>query len=329
MADPIEKVLFLSTAYWASRALHVAAELGVADALQDEPRTADELAAAIGAHPLALRRLLRALANHGIFELKEGRFLHNECSRLLRTDAPDSLRARAIMDGLPVHWNAYGALGHAVRTGQPAVNSIIKEPNFFAYLGAHPDEARVFAGAMAGKSIGQIGPVLGAYDFNGLGTIGDIGGSTGHLLKAVLDAHPAAKGVLFELPEIIAEARNRPHPRISYVGGDFFRDPIPPCDAYLLMMVLHDWSDAEGIAILQNIKRTAPAGSRVLIIEGVVDETARGDFLLDIDIEMMALTTGRERTREEWSALLAGAGFRLERVVPVAPWTALIEGKVA
>ncbi len=165
------------------------------------------------------------------------------------------------MDGLPVHWNAYGALGNAVRTGRPAIESIISEPNFFAYLGAHPDEASIFAGAMAGKSLGQIGPVLAAYDFRGLNTIGDIGGSTGHLLKAVLDAHADARGVLFDLPEIIAEARTKAHPRVDYVGGDFFKDAIPPCDAYLLMMVLHDWSDAEGIAILRNIKRTAPPGA--------------------------------------------------------------------
>ena len=182
---------------------------------------------------------------------------------------------------------------------------------------------------MAGKSLGQIGPVLKTCDFSGMRTIGDIGGSTGHLLNAVLDAHPQANGVLFELPEIIAEARTRAHPRVSYVGGDFFKDPIPPCDAYMLMMVLHDWSDAEGIAILQNIRRTAPRGAKVLIIEGVVDEAERGYFLVDIDIEMMALTTGRERTAKEWASLLEGAGFRLERILPVAPWTALIEGVVA
>jgi hypothetical protein len=329
MSNPFEKILLLSTAYWASRALHVAAELGVADALDNQPRTAAELAPKVGADPLALHRLLRALVNHGIFELKDGRFSHNDCSQLLRTDVPNSMRARAIMDGLPVHWNAYGALGYAVKTGRPAVERIIQEPNFFAYLGNHPDEARIFAGAMAGKSLGQIRAVLDGYDFSGMKTIGDIGGSTGHLLNAVLDAYPGASGVLFELPEIIAEARTKAHPRVEYVGGDFFKDPIPSCDAYLLMMVLHDWSDAEGIAILRNIRRTAPATAKVLIIEGVVDESAGTDLLFDIDVEMMALTTGRERTREDWSALLQGAGFRIERILPVAPWTAIVEGVVA
>lgn len=321
----VEKILYLSTAYWASRALHIAAEMGVADALEDQPKTAAELAAKVNAHPLALHRLLRSLANHGIFDLKDGRFSHNECSRLLRSDVPNSMRARATMDGLPVHWNAYGALGHAVRTGNPAVNSIIQEPNFFAWLGGHPEEARIFAGAMAGKSLSQIRPVLDAYDFNGKTTIGDIGGSTGHLLNAVLEAYPGTQGVLFELPEIIAVAKAKANPRVNYVGGDFFRDQIPPCDVYMLMMVLHDWSDEEGIAILSNIRRTAPAASKVLIIEGIVDESERGNFLLDVDIEMMALTTGRERTRKEWEALLKGAGFTLEKAVPVTPWTALIE----
>lgn len=294
--------------------------------LDDEPRTATDLAVEVSADPLALHRLLRALVNHGIFELKDGRFSHNACSRLLRTDTPNSMRARAIMDGLPVHWNAYGELGNALKTGQPAVNSIIEEPNFFAYLGSHPDEASIFAGAMAGKSVGQIGEILKTYDFSGLKTIGDIGGSTGHLLNAVLDAYPEASGVLFELPEIIVEAKIKVNSRVNYISGDFFKDKIPPCDAYLLMMVLHDWSDEEAIAILQNIKRTAPSSAKVLIIEGVVDETAKNDFLLDIDIEMMALTTGRERTHEEWAALLKGAGFTLQRVLNVAPWTSVIEG---
>ncbi len=326
--NAVSTVLGLSIAYWPSRVLHIVAESGVADVLDDEPRTAAELAQQIGVNGPALHRLLRALVSRGIFELQGGRFSHNECSRLLRTDSPTSMRARAMMDGLPVHWNAYGALGHSLKTGKPAVNSIIEEPNFFAWLGTHPDEARIFAGAMAGKSVGQIGRVLRGYDFTGLQTIGDIGGSYGHLLEAVLAAYPQPHGVLFELPEIIEGAMVKSNPRISYVPGDFFKDAIPPCDAYLLMMVLHDWSDEEAIAILRNIRRTAPAGARFLIIEGVVDETVKGDLLLDIDIEMMALTTGRERTREEWAAVFKGADLELRRILEVAPWTAVIEATI-
>jgi len=328
MTDPVSTILQLSIAYWPSRVLHIVAESGVADVLDDEPTAAAELAGKLGVNPLALHRLLRALVNRGIFELKDGRFSHNECSRLLRTDSPVSMRARAMMDGLPVHWNAYGALGHSLKTGKPAVNSIIEEPNFFAWLGTHPDEAHIFAGAMAGKSIGQIGPVLKGYDFSGMGTIGDIGGSYGHLLQAVLDAHPQSRGVLFELPEIIEGARARANPRISYVAGNFFKDDIPPCDAYLLMMVLHDWSDEEAVAILRNIKRSAPPSARFVVVEGVVDEAARGDLLLDIDIEMMALTTGRERTRAEWAKVFNDAGLDLRRIAEVAPWTSIIEGSI-
>jgi hypothetical protein len=328
MTDPVSTILGLSIAYWPSRVLHIVAESGVADALDDEPRTAAELAAAIDVNPLALHRLLRALVNRGIFELQDGRFSHNDCSRLLRTDSPTSMRDRAIMDGLPVHWNAYGALAHSLKTGKPAVNSIIAEPNFFAYLGTRPDEARIFAGAMAGKSLGQIGPVLKGYDFSGMRTIGDIGGSFGHLLEAVLGAYPESRGVLFELPEIIDGAKARANPRVSYVAGNFFKDPVPPCDAYLLMMVLHDWSDEEAVAILRNIKRTAPPAAKILVIEGVVDETAKGNLLLDIDIEMMALTTGRERTRDEWAKVFGDAGLELRRILDVAPWTAVIEATI-
>jgi hypothetical protein len=329
MTDPVSTIFQLSIAYWPSRVLHIVAEAGVADVLQNEPATAAELAAKLGVNPLALHRLLRALVNRGIFELKDGRFSHNECSRLLRTDSPVPMRSRAMMDGLPVHWNAYGALGHSLKTGKPAVNSIIEEPNFFAWLGAHPDEAHIFAGAMAGKSVAQVAAVLKNYDFSGIGTIGDIGGSYGHLLQAVLNAYPQSRGVLFELPEIIEGAKAKAvNPRINYVAGDFFKDGIPQCDAYLLMMVLHDWSDEQAVSILRNIRRSAPPSARFLVIEGVVDEAARGNLLLDIDIEMMALTTGRERTRAEWAKVFADAGLDLRSAVEVAPWTSIIEGTI-
>jgi hypothetical protein len=182
---------------------------------------------------------------------------------------------------------------------------------------------------MAGKSYAQVGPILEAYDFSGFETIGDIGGGLGHLLYAVLDRVPRARGVLFDLPEVVEHARRAANPRVSYVGGDFFKDPIPPCDAYMMMTVLHDWSDDESIAILKNIKANAPRTAKILILEGVVQPDARNHFLLDLDIEMLAMTTGRERTQKEWSAVIAGAGMRLARVIPADPWSSIVEAEVA
>lgn len=321
--DPSQTVLDLTRAYWSSRCLHVVAELGVADALDEVPRTAEELAARTGADAGALRRVLRALVHRGIFELKAGRFAHNEASRLLRTGVPGSLRSCARAFGLPVWWSAYGALGESVKTGRPAVQSVTGQ-SAFAYLGAHPDQALVFAEAMAAVSHAQIGAILKAYNFRDAQVIGDIGGGLGHLLKAVLGTAPQSRGVLFDRPEVIEQARKLPAPGITYVAGDFFQDPIPSCDLYLLKRVLHDWSDAEAVKILRNIKAGAPQGARVLLLEGVLNEESPGP-LADVDIEMLVMTGGRERTQEEWERLLADAGARLQRVLPAGPVTSIIE----
>jgi len=272
--------------------------------------------------------MLRSLANHGVFTHDGQRFAHNDASRLLRSEVPGSMRSLARMMGLKVHWDAYRELDVALRTGRSAISQVA-EGGTFGYLSTHPDEARLFHEAMAGKSFAQIGPILAAYDFSGFRRIGDIGGGLGHLLKAVLERAPQARGVLFDLPQAIERARSQADERIEYVGGDFFNNPIPPCDAYLLMAVLHDWSDEESVAILQNIRSNAPSNAKVLILEGVVQPDARDNFLLDLDIEMLVMTTGRERTVEEWSRVISGASMRLARVIPASASTSIVEAEIA
>jgi hypothetical protein len=321
---PQQVIQNLSVAYWASRCLHVVAELGIADLLGDEPQTAAALARPSGLNPLALQRVLRSLSNHGVFVHDGEHFTHNAASRALRSDAPGSMRSLTRMMGLKVHWDAYRELDVAVRTGQPAISAVV-EGGLFGYLRAHPEEGRLFHEAMAGKSFAQVGPIVEAYDFSGFATIGDIGGGLGHLLSAVLQRAPQARGVLFDLPQVVEQARRAANPRIAYVGGDFFNNPIPPCDVYMMMTVLHDWSDDECIAILKNIQANAPHGAKVLILEGVVQPDARNDFLLDLDIEMLVMTSGRERTRKEWSALISGAGLHLTRVIAAGAWTSIVE----
>jgi hypothetical protein len=162
--NPAETILLLSTAYWASRCLHVVAAFGIADALADEPQTAAALAAKTGTNADALHRILRALANHGIFVLKDGRFAHNAASRLLRSDNPASMRSLARMMGIDFHWDVYRDLSHSLKTGESAGYKVVPG-GLFAHLRAHPDDGRLFNEAMVDKSFGQIGPVLGAYDF--------------------------------------------------------------------------------------------------------------------------------------------------------------------
>ena len=327
-SPPAQIVMDLATGYWVSRCLHVVAELGVADALGDESQTADALARTLGVQPQALHRVLRALANHGVFEHDGEHFTHNAASRTLRTDAPGSMRSLARMMGLKVHWDAYRELDVTVHTGQPSI-AMVAEGGLFNYLRNHPAEARLFHEAMTGKSFAQVGPVAAAYDFSSFKIIGDIGGGLGHLLYGVLDQVPNARGVLFDLPAVIEQARQRAAPRVTYVGGDFFKDPIPACDAYMMMTVLHDWSDEETVIILKNLKSGAPANAKLLLIEGVVRPDAHNDFVLDLDIEMLAMTTGRERTQAEWNSVLTQAGLRLTRVISAGPWSSIVEAQLA
>jgi hypothetical protein len=325
--SPAQTIAELARAYWLSRCLHVVAELGVADALDEEALTGAELAAKTGADPGALHRVLRVLASRGIFTQSETRFRHNEASRLLRTGTPGSLRSMARTFGLPVWWNSHGALEHCVRTGRPAPESITGQ-SIFDYLGAHQEEAGLFAETMQSASRAPIPAILAAYDFQDARVIGDIGGGIGHLLAAVLEKNSQAEGVLFDRPEVIDKARTTPAPRITCLAGDFFHDRIPACDTYLVKRVLHDWPDAEAVAILRNIRAGAPPGARILLIEGVLEEGSPGP-LADLDLEMLVMTGGRERTLPEWQQLLAEAGVGLRRIVPsAAPTATIIEAAV-
>jgi hypothetical protein len=326
--NPLESILGLATAYWTSRCLHVIAEAGIADALGDEPRSAAELAAHTGTNADALHRILRSLVSHGVFTLRDGRFSHNAASRLLRTDSQPSLRSLVRMMGLDFHWDAYRELMHSLKTGRSASEVVMPE-GLFPRLKKNPEHGRIFNEAMMGKSAGMIGPVLAAFDFSAYKTIGDIGGGMGHLLAAILGAAPAARGVLFELPQVIDQARGTPHERISYMSGDFFKDPIPPCDLYVMMMVLHDWSDEESVAILSNIARSAPAGARLLLVEAVIDEANIGGFAVDLDIEMLAFAAGRERSAAQWRHVLEKSGFRLASARALNGMTGLVEATPA
>ena len=323
-ANPAESILGLATAYWASRCLHVVAEAGIADALGDAPMTAVELAARTGTNADALHRILRPLVARGIFTLQAGKFSHNASSRLLRSDSQPSLRGLARMMGLDFHWDCYREMTHSLKTGRSASEVVMPE-GLFPRLAKNPEHGRIFNEAMAGKSVGMIGPVLENFDFTPFKTIGDVGGGTGHLLKAILGAAPAANGVLFELPEVIEQARAASHERIHYAGGDFFRNDIPPCDLYVMMMVLHDWSDEQSITILRNIARTAPAGARLLLVEAVIDESKLEGFAVDLDIEMLTFAVGRERTEAQWRSVVEQGGFRLTSARALNGMTGLVQ----
>ena len=326
--DPLDKLTQLTGAYWLSRCLHVVADLGVADVLGDQPMTAEEIAGKIGAHPVAFSRMMRVLVANGIFDLKDQRFSHNEMSRAMRSDHPQSMRPLIRFLGLPIQWAAIGELEHAVRTGRPS-NEKIAPDGIFAYFAEHPEEGEIFNQAMTAKAHGDIVGVPKVYDFSRFSTIGDIGGGRGHLLKAVLDGAPHASGVLFDLPNVIETAKDIASNRIRLQPGDFFKDKLPKCDAYLLMSIIHDWSDKEATEVLGAVRRSAPGHAKLLVIEPVLPEIPEPTLAQMGDISMMSMTTGRERTEREYAELFSAAGFRLERNISTGSAYSILEGAVA
>jgi hypothetical protein len=324
--NPFATLTQIAGGYCLPRSLHVVASLGVADALDETPRTAADLAASVGAHPDALGRVLRLLAAHGVFEAQGDTFSHSPASRLLRTDHPQSMRAFAQMFGLPIIWNTFESMERSVRTGLPAESEAFPE-GFWEYLAQRPEAGRIFNAAMGAKAHGAVAGVLASYDFSGFGLIGDIGGGNGHLLRAILDAVPDPRGVLFDLPQVIEQAQDVASERLTVQGGDFFKDELPACNVYLLMEILHDWGDEPCIEILGAVRRAALPHAKVLVIETIVPDDPGPDWSKMLDIHMLTLLGGRQRAQQEYEALFTGSGIRYLRQIDTRAGISIIEAE--
>ena len=195
----------------------------------------------------------------------------------------------------------------------------------WTYYAEHPDESAIFNGAMAAKAHGQVAGVIQAYDFSGFALIADIGGGRGQLLRAVLDASPRSKGILFDLPNVIEESKALRSPRLALQAGDFFRDALPAADAYLVMEIIHDWGDPESLAILRAIRKAAPKHAKLLLLETLVTDDAAGQWAKLLDIHMMVLLGGKQRSVKEYSALLDAAGFSLQRTLDTRADISILE----
>ncbi len=324
-APPHELIWEVAQAIVVSRCLHVVADLGVADHVGDAPVSAEHLAAACGADADALERVLRLLAAHGIFEPATGGYRHTSSSSLLRSDHPMSMRAFARLNGLPVFSATFAELGHSLRTGSPALE-VVAPKGLWPYLQEHPEEAMVFEQAMTAKAHADVAGVLDAYDFSAHRRIADVGGGHAHLIEAILATHHDLTGVLFELPHVGNEVE--PSSRLEVVAGDFFTDPLPSCDAYLLMNILHDWDDENASRILAAVTKSGEPGAAVLVIETVMPEGPDPHWAKTLDVLMLAVTGGRERTEAQYRSLLAEAGIDLVRTVPTATPFSIVEGRV-
>lgn len=320
---PSAQLWQIATDYLLPRCLHVVAELGVADHLGETPATAEALAMATGVSADPLDRMLRLLAVVGVFEARGSLWAHTELSRLMRSDHPQSMRPYIRMMGGPMFWAAAGELEHAAHTGKAAVEKLAAG-GIWSYFRDHPDEARIFDAAMTARSNAEITALIPAFDFTRYNIIADVGGGRGNMLTAVLAATPNAKGILFDQPPVVAGVA--PDTRMSVQGGDFFKDPLPTADAYILSRVLHDWADQEAEAILRSVRRCAPKHAELLVLESILPEGSEPHHAKVLDIIMLTISGGRERTRREYQTLFEAGGFRLDRVVPTSGPVSVIVG---
>jgi len=318
--DASRELLRLIGGYQVSQAISVAARLGISDVLATSPQTLSELARSTGADVPSLGRLMRALTALGLYTDDSGTFANTELGAALRVDAPRSVAGWARFIGTGSYWQTQAALEQSVRSGETAFSIVHGEP-VWEYRARHPEEQDAFDAAMTSMADAVTEAVVAAYDFGRYGTVVDVGGGHGRLLLGILERYPAVKGVLFDQPEVVAGASTD---RFQVAGGDFF-DSVPAGDALVLKSVIHDWADAESIAILRNCREALPSDGRVLLVEQLLDRSPDPVRTAFSDLNMLIMTGGRERTTDEYAALLAAAGLDLVGTVATASTTFVIE----
>jgi len=327
---PHAQVIQMGLSYWISRAVYAAAKLGLGDSLAGGPRSAAELAGETGTHAPSLHRLMRALAGLGVLSEREGqRFALTPLGEALKSGAPGSARPTLLALAGPMCWQGFGEFMHSLETGKTGFEKAFGMP-VFDYLAKNPEDAANFSEAMVGFHGAEPPAVAAAYDFSGFGTIVDVGGASGNMLEAILSRYPGPRGVLFDLPHVVRDAAERFRARglgdrVRIEGGSFFESVPPGGDAYIVSHVIHDWDEAQCLTILGNCREAMKPDARLLIVEMVLpagDAPHPGKML---DLTMLVMPGGQERTEAEYAALLAKAGFRLTRVVPTVSAASVLE----
>lgn len=323
-------LLELATGAWTTQVLYVAAKLGVADRLAARPARAQDIAAQVGADPDALHRLMRALTSRGVLrQRRDGRFTLTPVGEALRTDSDDSLRDMVLFIGHPARWADWGSLQYSVETGLPAAEKLRGMP-FFDYLATDPEFATVFNNAMTAASGLSNDVALQAYDFTDARLVVDVGGGHGAVLTTILRSAPKADGILYDLPDVVAgagallDAAGLSH-RCTVLGGSFMESVPAGGDVYVMKNIIHDWSDAESLKILRNIRTAIADGGRLILLEMVLPERASSFIGHMLDLEMLLMVSGKERTRAEYEHLLRQSGFRLTRVIPTVSPISVVE----
>jgi SAM-dependent methyltransferase len=313
-----------------SQAVYVAAKLGIADLLKDKPLHVSELAKQTETHERSLYRVLRSLASVGVFAETDPKvFALTPVAEPLITDRPASMRDMAIFMGEQWHWAVYGEMLHSVQTGEAAWKKV-HGMEVFPYFQQNPEEYEVFNRAMTSFSVVNAPAVAQAYDTGKAETLVDIAGGHGALLAAFLKANPNLKGVLFDLPEVVAGApalleKEAVAERVETVSGDFFQTVPSGADVYMMKHIIHDWDDDRAVKILSNIATAMKPDGKVLIVEHVVPAGNTPDMSKVMDLEMLVSPGGVERTEAEYSEILAQAGLRLNRIVPTKSPLSIVE----
>jgi len=328
LPTPQEQILRIVTNHWQGRCVGVAAQLEVADHLADGPLHVDVLAQRTETHAPSLYRVLRALESTGIFTQTSPRvFANTPQSDCLRRHKPGSQWAwvRMCLCSDSFHQDGWGSLLLAVKNGKPGYRQA-RGQSTWEFLQSNPEQHTIFNGAMRDLSASMTPAVTASYDWSKFPVIADIGGGIGSQLSSILDAHPSVHGILFDRHSVVAEAPA--HSRMERVSGDFFTEVPVQADAYVMRWVLHDWGDDEAATILRNVRKSAPPGARVMLIEWVIPETAEFDSGKWMDINMLVHHTGRERTASEFRSLYEQAGFELVDIIATPSPLCIVVGKL-
>jgi hypothetical protein len=325
---PQEQILGIVNNHWQSRCVGVAAQLELADHLADGPLHVDVLAERTQTHTPSLYRMLRALESTGIFAQSSPRvFVNTPQSECLRRYATGSQWAWIRICLCPDSFveDGWRGLMLAVKNGQPGFDQL-RGCSPWEFMQSNPEQRTNFNAAMRDFSASITPAVTASYDWSEFPVIADIGGGIGAQLASILDAHPTCRGILFDQPEVVRESPSQD--RMERVGGDFFTEIPVQANAYLMRWIIHDWADDKAIAILENVRRAAPPGARLVLVEWIIPETADFDAGKWMDINMLVNTGGRERTASEFRSLYEQAGFELDQIIPTASPLRIIIGKL-
>ena len=328
------QMLQFITNFWTSRAVYIAAKLGIADLLKSGPKTVEELAQETETDASSLYRIMRALTSIGLFKNGAGRqFALTPLSETLVTDAPGSVRWFLISELGQEHYPAWGNLMHSVKTGEIAFDSFFGM-NCWNYFAQNPEDAAVFNDSMSGMTAAANEAIMSLYDFSKFKTVVDIGGGHGGLITTILKANPEAKGILFDSPQVVGGAQPKLQQagvadRCEVVSGDFFAAVPAGGDVYVMKWIIHDWEDEKALTILKNVRAQIQPEGRLIIVDCIVPEGDEPHFAKTFDLNMMVMTGGKERTAAEFEKLVSAAGFKLLQVIPTELPTGIVVAEPA